>query len=362
MKRFLKPRKIKVEKYVGGLSSLGYSKNPIKLSANESALGPSPKAIRAFANSKNILFRYPVDNDCKDLRSKIEDMFNIDKNKIVCGAGSNQIIDLVCKVFLDKGDEVIVTQFGFIMYKIYASLHRAKVIFAEEKNFKASVSTILKKVTKKTKIVFLANPNNPTGTYLSKNEIFDLRQKLRPNILLVIDDAYAEFMTKDDFSSGLDLFKLNKNVLITRTFSKIYGLAGLRLGWGYSASKLIIDAMHKVKPPFNVNSSALAAGIAAIDDKKWTKRAIVHNTFWSKKIFSVLNECKISSNKPTANFFLMNFDKTKINAKKVFKMLGRKRIVLRDMGKYKIRNALRFTVGNKKANEHFIKTIRDICK
>ena len=362
MTRFLKPKKIKTEKYVGGLSSWEYLENPIKMSANESALGPSPKAIRAFAHSQDNLFRYPVDDDSQDLRNKITHVFNIDPNRIICGAGSDQIIDLVCKVFLDKGDEVIVTQFGFIMYRIYASLHNAKVIFAKEKNFKASVSAILRKVTKKTKIVFIANPNNPTGTYLSKNEILDLRRKLKPHILLVIDDAYAEFMTQDDFSSGLELFKLNTNVLITRTFSKIYGLAGLRLGWGYSASKLIIDAMYRVKPPFNVNSAALKAGIAAIHDTEWTKKAIAHNTLWSKKIFSVLNECKIYTNEPTANFFLMNFDETKISSKKAFEKLGRKRIILRDMKEYKIRNALRFTIGDKEANEYFIKSIREIFK
>ena len=149
MTRFLKPKKIKAEVYVGGLSSWEYLKNPIKLSANESALGPSPKAIQAFTNSQDNLFRYPADNDSEDLRSKIEDKFNIDRNRVICGAGSDQIIDLICKVLLDKGDEVIVTQFGFIMYRIYASLHKAKIVFAREENFKASVSSILRKVTKK---------------------------------------------------------------------------------------------------------------------------------------------------------------------------------------------------------------------
>ena len=356
-----KPLKFEVERYEEGLSKFKKIENPIKLSANESALGASPKAIEAFKSNENKIFKYP-ESDSDSLRDAISKKFNIDPKRIICGAGSDQIIDLICKVLLDKGDEVIVTQFGFIMYRIYASLHKAKIVFAREKNFKASVSSILRKVTKKTKIVFLANPNNPTGTYLSKNEILNLRRKLSPHILLVIDDAYAEFMNQNDFSSGLELFKLNTNVLITRTFSKIYGLAGLRLGWGYSASKSIIDAMYKVKPPFNVNNAALAAGVAAIRDAKWTKKAIEHNTLWSKKIFSILNECKIYTNEPTANFFLLNFDKTKISAKKAFEKLGRKRIILRDMKEYKIRNALRFTIGDKEANEYFIKSIKEICK
>ena len=355
-----KPRNIKVEKYIGGLSKFKKIDNPIKLSANESALGASPKAIDAFEREKNKIFNYP-DSDCNLLRDVISKKFNIDSSRIICGAGSDQIFDFICKVFLDTGDEVIVTEFGFIMHRIYAALHRAQVVLAKEKNFKASIDDILKKVTVRTKIVFIANPNNPTGTYLSKDEMLNLRKKLRSNILLVVDDAYFEFMNKKDFSSGLDIFKDTENVLITRTFSKIYGLAGLRLGWGYS-SKKIIDVMYQIKPPFNVNRVALAASIEAIKDNKWTKRAIKHNTLWAKKIFSVLKKNNIESNQPTANFFLMNFNKAKINSDEVFSKLGKKGLILRKMIQYKIPNSLRLTIGNKKANEHLIKSIESILK
>jgi len=262
---------------------------------------------------------------------------------------------------LEPGDEVIVTEFGFIMHRIYASLHKAKVVLAKEKNFKASVDEILKKVTNKTKIVFIANPNNPTGTYLTKNEMLNLRKKLRSNILMVVDDAYFEFLNLDDFTSGLDLFKGTANVLVTRTFSKIYGMAGLRLGWGY-CSKEIIDAMYQIKPPFNVNRAALAAGVEAIKDNEWIKRAIEHNTLWTKKIFSILEENKIVVNKPTANFFLLNFDKTKINSDEAFEKLAKERLILRKMTQYKMPNSLRLTIGNEQANEHFIQTIRSILK
>jgi len=281
-----KPIKIDVERYVGGLSQFKKIDNPIKLSANESALGPSPKAIEAFERDKDKIFKYP-ESDSNSLRDILSSKFNIDSKRIICGAGSDQIFDLTCQLFLEPEDEVIVTKFGFIMHRIYASLHKAKVLLAKEKNFKASVDEILKKVTDKTKIVFIANPNNPTGTYLSKSEMLNLRKKLRSNILLVVDDAYFEFLDRDDFTSGLDLFKDEANVLITRTFSKIYGLAGLRLGWGYS-SKEIIDVMYQIKPPFNVNRAALCSGIEAIKDIEWSRKAIEHNTLWSKKIFSVL--------------------------------------------------------------------------
>ena len=355
-----KPRKIDVERYIGGLSKLKKIDNPIKLSANESALGPSPKALEAFQKDKDKVFKYP-ESDSNSLRNVIGKILNIDEERIICGSGSDQIFDLVCRLFIEPGDEVVVTEFGFIMHRIYASLYQAKVILAKEEKFKASVDEILKKISNKTKIVFIANPNNPTGTYLSKNSMLDLRKRLRSDILLVVDDAYFEFLNKEDYVSGLELFKNSENVLITRTFSKIYGLAGLRLGWAYS-SKKIINAMYQIKPPFNVNRAALAAGIEAIQDNEWTQKAIEYNTLWSKKIFSVLQEYKIKINEPTANFFLMNFDQTKINSDKVFEELSNKRLILREMKQYKIPNALRLTIGDEQANEHFIKSIGKILR
>ena len=355
-----KPIKFKVERYIGGLSQFKKIDNPIKLSANESALGPSPTAIQAVEKGKDKIFKYP-ESDSNSLREVLSEKFNIDSRRIICGSGSDQIFDLTCHLFLEPGDEVVVTEFGFIMHRIYASLYKAKVILAKEKNFKASVDEIIGKVTDKTKIVFIANPNNPTGTYLSKNEMLNLRKKLRSDILLVVDDAYFEFLNMKDFSSGLDLFKDSANVLITRTFSKIYGLAGLRLGWGYS-SREIIDAIYQIKPPFNVNRTALAAGIEAIKDNEWTKRAIEHNTLWSKKIFSVLKEFNIKTNEPTANFFLMNFDETKINSDEAFEKLADKKLILRKLTQYKIPNSLRLTIGNKEVNEHFVKSLRSILK
>jgi len=355
-----KPIKFKVERYIGGLSQYKKVENPIKLSANESALGPSPKAIKTFEKEKNRILKYP-ESDSNSLRKIISEKFNIDPKRILCGSGSDQIFDLTCRLFLKPGDEVIVTEFGFIMHRIYASLCGAKIVLAKEKDFNASADEILKKVTNKTKIVFIANPNNPTGTYLPKKEMINLRKKLKSNILMVVDDAYFEFLNSEDFKSGLNLFKDSNNVLVTRTFSKIYGLAGLRLGWGYS-SREIIDAMYQIKPPFNVNSAALAAGVEAILDVEWTNRAIEYNTLWSKKIFSVLKEYKIKTNIPSANFFLMNFERTKFNSDEVFEKLADKRLILRKMEQYKIASSLRFTIGNEEANKHFIESIKGIFK
>jgi histidinol-phosphate aminotransferase len=191
--------------------------------------------------------------------------------------------------------------------------------------------------------------------------MLNLRKKLKDNILMVVDDAYFEFIDSKDYASGLELFKNSANVLVTRTFSKIYGLAGLRLGWGY-ASKDIIEAMYQIKPPFNINRAALAAGVEAIKDSEWIKKAIDHNILWSKKIFSFLNDHNIKTNKPAVNFFLMNFSETKVNSDEVFKKLATERLILRKMDQYRIPGALRLTIGNKEANEHFIKSIGSILK
>ena len=235
-------KKFKIDAYKPGKSKIGKFKNIIKLSANESALGVSPRVKKILNNRSWIPYKYP-DSKAQILRKEISNKFNCDFNKIICGAGSDEIIQMICQIYLKPSDEVIVPQYSFLMYRISAQIVGAKVIFSKEKNFKVSVEEIIKRVTKKTKIVFIANPNNPTGTYLNKSELLELRKKLKKNILLVLDDAYFEYMKKKDYKSGLDLFRNKENVVVIRTFSKIYGLASLRVGWGY-ASKKIINAMN----------------------------------------------------------------------------------------------------------------------
>ena len=263
----LKFRKIDVEVYEPGKSQVRKLKKIIKLSANESALGVSTKARKIISNKNLNFFRYP-DGKSRKLREQISKKFKCDFKRIICGAGSDEIIQMLCQLFLQPKDEVIVPQYSFLMYRIYSKIVGAKVVFSKEKNFKVSINEILKNVTNKTKIVFLANPNNPTGTYLNKTELLELRKRLKKNILLVIDDAYFEYMKNSDYKSGLDLFKSKENVFILRTFSKIYGLASLRVGWGYG-SKKIIDALNIIKPPFNVNEVAQLAAIESLKDKKF---------------------------------------------------------------------------------------------
>ena len=218
---------------------------------------------------------------------------------------------------------------------------------------------ILSKVTRKTKVVFLANPNNPTGTYIGKKELMHLRKKLRSDILLVVDDAYFEYLKQKDYLPGLRLFSRHKNVLVTRTFSKVYGLAGLRIGWGY-ASKEIINTLNKIKPPFNVSRPALFAATQAVQDIKWLDKAIKHNNYWSEKIFEVLYEIGVATNRTNVNFFLLNFDFVNQSASKVFNKLANSGILVRQMDVYGIKNSLRVTIGNSKENKIFIIVLRKI--
>jgi histidinol-phosphate aminotransferase len=264
----------KIEAYKPGKSNIGKIKNIIKLSANESALGVSPRVKKVLSKKNLILSKYP-DSKSRILRKEISKRFNCDFDKVICGAGSDEIIQMICQLYLKRSDEVIVPQYSFLMYRIYVQIIGAKVIFSKEKNFKVSISEIIKKVTKKTKIVFIANPNNPTGTYLTKLELIELRKKLRTNILLVLDDAYFEYMKNKD------------NVAIIRTFSKIYGLASLRIGWGY-ASKKIINAMNLIKPPFNVNQLAQTAATEALKDKNFVNKSVKHNIIEANKVKNIL--------------------------------------------------------------------------
>ena len=353
-------RKINIEAYKPGRSILKKKKMVVKLSANESALGVSSKVLKILQSKNNKISKYP-DSKAIDLRKSISSKFKCDFNKIICGSGSDEVIQMICQLFLKSGDEVIVPQYSFLMYRIYASIVGAKVVYSKEKKFRVSVENIIKKVNKKTKIVFIANPNNPTGTYLEKKELVNLRKKLNNKILLVVDDAYDEYMKDKNYSSGLNIFKNKKNVFILRTFSKIYGLASLRVGWGYGDRK-IIDALNMIKPPFNVNKIAQLCAIESLKDSKFITKSVKHNLFWSKKIKNSLEQFNIFCNKVSANFLLLNFDKCKLNANNVEKKLLNKGLILRDTKTYGIKNCLRLTIGNNSENKLFLKSINRIFK
>ena len=360
--KLTKFKSLKFQSYKPGKYEIPNSKKIkkiIKLSANESALGASPKVKTILRKNINTS-KYP-DYTSKLLRKQISIKFQCDSNKVICGSGSDEIIQMLCQLFLSKGDQVIVPEYSFLMYRIYSSISGAKVIFAKEKNYKISVNNIIKKVNKKTKIVFLANPNNPTGTYLYKNELINLRNKLRKDILLVIDDAYFEYMKDNKYSSGLDTFKNFKNVFILRTFSKIHGLAALRIGWGFGDKK-IINALNLIKPPFNVNKIAQLCAIEALKDEKFINKSIQHNLYWCRKIKNKLEEFNIYTNKISANFLLLNFNQCKFSASVIEKKLEKNGIILREMKTYGIYNHLRLTIGNSVENKMFLKSVDKIFK
>ena len=350
-------KKLNIETYEPGKSSLKRFHQVIKLSANESALGVSSKAKKILSNKNLSFFRYP-DGKSNALRRQISKKFKCNEDRIICGAGSDEVIQMLCQLFLNPKDEVILPQYSFLMYRIYAKIVGAKVIFAKEKNFKVSIPEIIKNVSKKTKIVFLANPNNPTGTYLKSSELLELRKKLRKNILLVVDDAYAEYMKNNDYKSGLKLFKNKQNVFILRTFSKIYGLSSLRVGWGYG-SKKIIKALNVIKPPFNVNEIAQKAAIESLKDTKFITRSVKHNIIYAKKLKNFLNQYGINSNNISANFLLLDFEKCKFKAKYFYKKLKMKGIILRSTENgYNIKNMLRLTIGSKTDNLKFMRAVK----
>ena len=352
-------KKFNIEEYKPGKSKIKKLRKIVKLSANESALGMSPKASKIIHNKKLKLERYP-DSKSKLLRKEISKKYKCNFNKIICGAGSDEVIQMICQLFLKSKDEVVVPQYSFLMYRIYTKIIGARVVFAKEVNFKISVPELLMKVTKNTKIVFLANPNNPTGTYLTKKELLELRKKLDKNILLVVDDAYAEYMKNRDYKSGLDLFKNKNNVFVLRTFSKIFGLASLRVGWGYG-SKKIIDALNIIKAPFNVSHLAQLAATESLKDKKFVELSVKHNLYFAKKIKDYLEKYNIFSNSVSGNFLLLDFKKCKFTAKYFYEQLKRNGIIVRSTEQgYHIKNKLRLTIGSKNENLTFMKIVKKI--
>ena len=349
-----KSKTVNVELYVGGIAKIQDMKNPVKLSANESALGPSPNVLNIF-KEKLDLKKYP-DGNSENLKRTISRTFNINQAQIIIGAGSDEIISLICQSFISKNDEVIVAEQSFLMYRIYSQLNGAIVKYAKNIDNKFSVDETLKLVSEKTKIVFIANPNNPTGTYICDKEMIRLRKNLPENILLMVDDAYAEYVTKKDYKSGLQIFQNSLNTVVCRTFSKIYGLANLRIGWGFG-SKDIIKSANLFRPPFNISGISEKAGCLALEDHEWLEKNIEHNNKWSSILFDKIKSKKIKTNEPVANFFLLNFENAKLNSEEAFKVFLGSNILLRKMDAYGIKNSLRLTIGKEEENAKFIEIL-----
>ncbi len=353
-----RPGVLDIAAYVPGKSDAPGAAKVFKLSSNESPLGPSEHAIAAYQAVGKHLQDYP-DGASTALREAIGAAYGLDPDRIVCGAGSDDLLNLIARAFLKDGDEAIHTTHGFLVYPIATLGTGAKPVVAAEKNYTADVDTILKLVTPKTKVVFLANPNNPTGTYIPFDEVKRLHQGLPAGVLLVLDAAYAEYVQRNDYESGIELVATSENVVMCRTFSKIYGLAALRLGWMVGPAH-VIDAVNRIRGPFNVNAPAIAAGIAAIKDTDHVERSRAHNARWLPWLTEEIGKLGLEVTPSAANFILIHFPETKgKTAKEADAFLTKRGLVLRQVGAYHLPNALRMSVGTEEANRLVVSSLAE---
>lgn len=338
-----------VATYIPGKSKLAGQQSIIKLSSNENPNGASPKALAAFSAAASQVHRYPEDG-ALSLREAIGELHDFAPNQLICGAGSDDVIRMICMTYGGAGREVIYSQYGFAMYPIYAQQSGATAIAAPETSVRCGIDGILQSVSDRTSIVFIANPNNPTGSYLSKSDLHALRAALREDIILVLDGAYAEYMTAEDYSDGRELVA-SSNTIVIRTFSKAYGLGGLRIGWGY-ARREIIDMLYKVRSPFNLTQPSLNAAIAALADQGYIAAHVAENNQQRARLEQALCEMGIKMHPCFANFVLAEFaDINGRRAQDAAAFLASKNIIVREIANYGLPNFLRMTVGTPAEND-----------
>jgi histidinol-phosphate aminotransferase len=343
-----RPGILDIEPYVpGNVGNTDYGK--INLASNESPLGSSPAAQQAFREVGSQLHRYP-DGAAARLRKAIGDAYRLEPQRIICANGSERLIDLLVRAYAGPGDEVLFTQHGFLMYPICALAAGATPVTAPERNYTTDVDALLAAVTPRTRLVFLANPNNPTGTYISASEVKRLRQGLPQNVILVVDSAYAEYVEAKDYSAGHELVDNDSaNVVVLHTFSKIYGLAALRLGWAHCPEE-IADVLNRIRGSFNVSACAQAAGIAALADTAHTAAARAHNSRWRPWLEQELSALGLAVVPSAGNFVLVRFAGRE-QAQAAHRHMLEQGVVLRPMGAYKLPEALRITVGKEPENK-----------
>jgi histidinol-phosphate aminotransferase len=342
------PGILDIAPYVAGKSKTASGKPPIKLSSNENPLGCSPKALEAYARATT-LHRYP-DSAHTALREAIGAAHNLPANQLICGAGSDELIHMLTQAYVGEGDEVLMSRHGFLMYPISAKSVGATVVMADERDLRADVDALLAKVTAKTKILFLANPNNPTGTYLSAVEVARLHAGLPKSCILAIDGAYAEYAAADDYTDGRELVAAHSNVIMLRTFSKVYGLPALRLGWAY-APEAMIDVLNRIRGPFNLSTPAIEAGIAAVQDQTFVQASIAHNAQWREWLSQTLGQMGLKVYPSLGNFILVQFPAGSAHTPagaNVF--LTEQNIIIREVANYGLPDCLRITIGTEAEN------------
>ena len=347
--------------YKGGKSSLKGKENIIKLSSNENPYGPSPKVTEVLKKKETLLniHRYPNIDGFK-LREKLASVNSLDPDRIILGCGSDETLLFAALAFCKDGDEIIHAQHGFEMYSIISKVVGAtSKLIKEDEKFKINVNSILNEVTYSTKIIYLANPNNPTGTYLTRNEVVSLLKELPKNIVVVLDGAYAEYVMKDNYDGGFSLTEEFENVIITRTFSKAYGLAGLRIGWCYT-SKKIANILHKVKGPFNTQNISQEMAIIALEDRDYLEKIVKNNHIVKKWFEDELKKLDIVVHSSEGNFSFVEMSEERI--KIISTHLTNERILVRQLDSYGLPNCLRITIGTKSEMEATIESLKKILK
>ena len=355
------PGILDIQAYVPGESNVPGGMKPIKLSSNETPLGASAKAMAAYRAEADHLERYP-DGSSGALRNAIGAAYGLNPARLVCGCGSDELLNLLAHAYLGQGDEAVFSEHGFLVYKIVTLGNGAKPVITKAKNLTADIDAMIAALTPRTKIVFLDNPNNPTGTYLPFAEVRRLHSALRPDTLLVLDSAYAEYVRRNDYESGIELVANSQNTVMTRTFSKIYGLAALRLGWAY-CPQAIADVLNRIRGPFNVTAPAIAAGIAAVGDTAHVEASIAHNEQWLPWVTSELEKLGLKVTASVGNFILIHFPSEKAKgAEAADALLKSRAIILRRVAGYGLPDCLRMTIGTAEENKAVVAALTEFVK
>lgn len=341
------PGILEISPYVPGESEAPGDLKPVKLSSNETPLGPSPHAVAAYKALADQLDRYP-DGAAAALRNAIAKQYGLDPDRIVCGAGSDELINLLAHAYVGPGDEAVYSAHGFLMYRIATLSSGGKPVAAPERDYRADVDALLERVTPRTKVVFLANPNNPTGTYLPHDEVRRLHKGLPGQTLLVLDAAYSEYVRRNDYEAGPELVATSGNTAMLRTFSKIYGLAALRLGWAYCPAP-VADVLNRVRGPFNVSAPAIAAAVAAMEDRAHLETAVAHNEKWLPWVTAEIGRLGLEVTPSIGNFVLIHFP-SETHAASADEHLKARGIILRRVAAYGLPKCLRMTIGTEEDN------------
>jgi histidinol-phosphate aminotransferase len=357
-----KPGIMEIHAYVPGKAKADGVEHPIKLSANENILGCSPKAREAYAGAADQLHMYP-DSRTSLLRAAVAERFRLEPERLIFGQGSDEVFQLLNSVFLEPGDNIVQGEYGFAAYAIGAYACQAEMRRAKEPNYTIDVDELLACVDDRTRLVFIANPANPTGTWIPFSEIERLHAALPPSVVLVLDGAYAEFCKDPSFDVGLDLARRADNVVVTRTFSKLHGLAALRVGWGYAPAE-IIAAMDRIRLPFNISIPGQAAAVAALADQDFQDRSIAHVEQWRPWLAQQLGGLGLEVVLPSAaNFLLVGFPTTPgKTAKEAEAYLASRGLLVRGVGNYGLPGHVRITIGLEEHNRAVTEALGDFMR